>query len=345
MKHDRFEDRMEGILTEEQIQERNVAGASHRIVAIGDGDRFLGGGNEKLGFRAKDIAKPAFISSVRGRVEELMGADLENHILFRHLRPNQMTPLANEAIYWDIGIRAGQPRLSEKGAQAIIGCYEELCKLPREVHENFPLYLEGYSLGHATRSAIYTALLAKKWGNGNMISEEEAGRAGFLHDLGKMHPVVQKLVKSPNRLTDREYGQVKMHPIIGATIWNELNGKALSMAPGKNSHLMIHDGMLEHHARPDGKGYPSYVRSDGLTEIGKMIAVADSFDAMTSMRSYKGLEKEDQIEYAYEELRRCGGLPWNPEKTKFKDPEGQFNPHLVRLFLELGPKPVFFKKK
>ncbi|MBI5422256.1 HD domain-containing protein [Candidatus Peregrinibacteria bacterium] len=344
VKRDRFADRMEGILVEEQILARDAAGASHRIVASGEAERFLKQGNPKEALRASDHAKPAFFESVREKVDALVRVDLKNHILFRHLEPGQLTPLANEAVFWKIGIREGQPSLSAQCAQTLMECYETICRLPREVHKNYPLYIEGYSLGHATRVGIYTALLAQKLGRQTLVSPEDAGRAGFFHDLGKVHPHVQPLVKSPNRLTDEEYRKVKMHPVIGATIWNELNGKALSMAPGLSPHLVVHDGMLEHHARPDGKGYPPYVKSESVTEIGKLVAVADSFDAMTSMRAYKGINQEDQVEYAYEELRRCSGLPWNAKKTKFQESEGQFDASLVKRFLELEPKPVFLRK-
>lgn len=344
VKRDRFADRMEGILAEEQILARDAAGASHRIIVSGEAERFLAQGNKKEALRASDDARPAFFESVREKVDALIKVDLKNHILFRHLEPGQMTPLANEAIFWNIAGLEGQSSISAKSAQALIECYETLCKLPREVHKNFPLYIEGYSLGHATRVGIYTALLAQKLGKQTLVSPEDAARAGFFHDLGKVHPHVQPLVKSPNRLTDEEYKKVKMHPVIGATIWNELNGKALSMAPGLSPHLIVHDGMLEHHARPDGKGYPPYVKSESVTEIGKLVAVADSFDAMTSMRAYKGVNEDDQVEYAYEELKRCSGLPWNANKTRFKESEGQFDTSLVKLFLQMGLRPTFFKK-
>lgn len=345
LKYDRFGDRMGGILTEEQILERDAAGASHRIVAKGEGERFLTHANQNEALRASDDAKPTFFESVRKKVDALIKVDIKSHILFRHLESGQRTPLANEAIFWDIQIGKGQPPLSAKCAQTLIESYETLCGLPQEVHKRYPLYIEKYLLGHATRVGVYTALLTQKLGKKSFLSPEDAGRAGFFHDLGKVHPHIHPLVKFPGNLTEEEYKKVKLHPVIGATIWNELNGKALSMAPGKNPHLVVHDGILEHHARPDGKGYPPYVRPENVSEIGRLIAVADSFDAMTSPRKYNDTTVEGRIEYATEELKRCSGLSWDSKKTKHKEPERQFDPRLTALFLELDPKPVFLKKK
>ena len=111
----RFEDRMKdcvakGTLEEAKIIERDSAGAAHRIIAMGEGPAFLANGKNRHLLRESDWDRPEFIKEVRRKIEGLMNADLENHVLLSHLEKGQSTPMAEEALFWDIQIpKGGKP--------------------------------------------------------------------------------------------------------------------------------------------------------------------------------------------------------------------------------------------
>lgn len=334
---ERFSDRMKGILSLRQILERDSAGASHRIVTQEGGDHFLKKPDDHL--RRGDDLTGGFFDLVRKKVERLSKVNLKENVLFRHLERGQATPLAEEALYWDIRLPQGHPGLEPKAAKALFDAYDFLHSLPREAHQFFPVFLEGYSVGHGTRVGIYSALLAQRLGDEN-LPPEVAAQAGFFHDIGKAHPAINQLVSLPRILAKSEYERVKFHPVIGALAWANFLLSKIAPKTDIKTLLQMHDGILEHHVRPDGLGYPSFIEPFRSSLVARVIAVADGFDAMTSHRKYQQ-HLNFTIDYAREELKRCAGLPWNKEKTRGKRSEEQFNPKLVQMFLELDPRPVF----
>ena len=131
-----------------------------------------------------------------------------------------------------------------------------------------------YTRGHSSRVAEYSRQISRKYG----YSEEQQNNIymmGLLHDVGKI-AIPDVIINKPGRLTDEEFEIIKTHPTAG---WQIL--KNISDFP----ELAI--GAKWHHERYDGKGYPDRLSGKDIPEQARIIAVADTYDAMTSNRSYR----------------------------------------------------------
>ena len=136
--------------------------------------------------------------------------------------------------------------------------------------------------------------------------------AGLMHDIGKMG-IDEKILNKPQELSSDEWKEMRRHPEIGYRILSS-----------SNDFSEISEYVLKHHERWDGKGYPGGFRGEEISLQSRIIAVADSYDAMTSDRPYrKGLS----VEEAVKEINRCSGT--------------QFDPYIVEIFTE----KVLKKKK
>lgn len=154
-----------------------------------------------------------------------------------------------------------------------------------------------YTKGHSVRVAIYSKRLAQKLG----MDEKEQERIyhiGLLHDIGKIGIPVSILTK-PGRLTDEEFEIIKRHPAMGSTIM-----KDFSSIPG------VQYGIRYHHERYDGKGYNEGLSGIDIPLEGRIICVADSYDAMSSRRCYRNSLSYDFI---LDELRRNSGTQFDPD--------------------------------
>jgi HD-GYP domain-containing protein (c-di-GMP phosphodiesterase class II) len=120
---------------------------------------------------------------------------------------------------------------------------------------------------------------------------------GYLHDLGKLRVPVRILAKV-GRLTDEEFARVRAHPTDGARI--------LAGIPPLR-HLTT--GARYHPARWDGGGYPEGLRGEHIPLVGQILAVVDSYDAMTSQRAYRDSRSHGD---AVEEVARCSGVHFSP---------------------------------
>ena len=121
--------------------------------------------------------------------------------------------------------------------------------------------------------------------------------AGILHDIGKIG-IQEDVLRKPVGLTDAEYAHIQQHPSMGYKILADI--KQLSD---------VLPAVLHHHERWDGRGYPDGLAGEAIPEIARIIAVADSYDAMTSTRPYRdgmALERVNQI------FRQDGGRHWDP---------------------------------
>lgn len=150
---------------------------------------------------------------------------------------------------------------------------------------------DSYTRGHSQRVAEYTKYIAQKAG----YSEEDSNHFSYIalmHDIGKFY-IPDEILKKEGKLTQEEYEIVKTHTIKGAQMlkdYKSLDG--------------VVDGVKYHHERYDGKGYPEGLKGKNIPVIGRMICVADSFDAMNSIRCYRGkLDKE----YILKELEENKG--------------------------------------
>ncbi|MBK5211814.1 MAG: diguanylate cyclase [Coriobacteriia bacterium] len=125
--------------------------------------------------------------------------------------------------------------------------------------------------------------------------------AGLIHDIGKME-IDEKILNKPGKLSKDEWEKKQRHPEIGYRILS-----AVIKFP------LIAEDILEHHERWDGKGYPRGLKGEEISLPSRIIAVADSYDAMTSDRTYdKTLSEEEAIN----EIMRCSGTQFDPDVAK-----------------------------
>ena len=162
-----------------------------------------------------------------------------------------------------------------------------------------------YTRGHSDRVSEYSVLIGEKLG----LPEDQIKTlriGGLFHDIGKIG-IPDSILLKPDKLSDDEYSQIKNHPSIGAHI--------LGSAEIFKDIIPI---VKHHHERYDGNGYPSRLKGEEIPYIARIAAVADTFDAMTSRRSYRG---PIDIEQVKEEIKRCEGT--------------QFDPQIAEVFLDI----------
>ena len=142
---------------------------------------------------------------------------------------------------------------------------------------------DSYTGGHCERVNKYAILIAKEYGLASEVISN-ISYAALLHDIGKIG-VSEKIITKDGRLSDFEFEEMKKHPKLGYEIIKNVN---FLKAAG--------DAILHHHERVDGTGYPDGLKDKEISIEAKVISLSDSFDAMTSDRSYrKALKKEEVI--------------------------------------------------
>lgn len=154
-----------------------------------------------------------------------------------------------------------------------------------------------YTHGHSTRVADYSVKIARALGK----SEEDVQKvyyAALLHDVGKIG-VSDTIINKDGKLTDEEFAQIKLHTVHGNKILSRIS---------ESPYLSI--GAHYHHERYDGRGYPTGLKGEDIPEIARIIAVADSYDAMTSKRSYRDPLPQQKVR---EELFKGVGTQFDPE--------------------------------
>ncbi len=158
---------------------------------------------------------------------------------------------------------------------------------------------------HVNRVADYARELA--WAMDLPESQvDDIQLAAIIHDIGKV-TVPNSVLNKPGKLTSEEWAIMKTHPRVGADI----------ISTTKLSNMVI-DGVLYHHERFDGSGYPEGLIGEQIPLAGRILAVVDAYDAMTSDRPYhKGLAMDQALEI----LQQGAGI--------------QFDPKIVAVFLNL----------
>ena len=154
-----------------------------------------------------------------------------------------------------------------------------------------------YTRGHSQRVTTYSLAIAK----GLNMSKEDRNMlqyAALLHDIGKIN-IKDSILNKPDKLSEEEFSEMQRHPEYGAKI----------MEPVKRFSSLL-PYMYYHHEKFAGEGYPFHLRGEEIPLIARIIAVADSFDAITSDRPYR---KGKPISYAIEELKKCSGTQFDPE--------------------------------
>ncbi len=154
-----------------------------------------------------------------------------------------------------------------------------------------------YTRGHSDRVSEFSVLIGEKLG----LSEEQIKIlriGGLFHDIGKIG-IPDSILLKTDKLSDDEYSEIKNHPSIGAHI--------LGAASIFKDIIPI---VKHHHERFDGRGYPSGLQGEEIPFLARIAAVADTFDAMTSKRSYRDAL---DIQYVKDEIQRCKGTQFDPQ--------------------------------
>jgi len=162
-----------------------------------------------------------------------------------------------------------------------------------------------YTRGHSDRVSEYSVLIGKYLG----LSDDELHTlkiGGLFHDIGKIG-IPDSILLKPGKLTPDEYSEIKNHPAIGVHI--------LSNAAIFSNIIPI---VKHHHERYDGLGYPSKLKGDDIPYLARIAAVADTFDAMTSRRTYRDSLDLSIVKEEIEKNRRI-----------------QFDPQIADVFLDI----------
>lgn len=157
-----------------------------------------------------------------------------------------------------------------------------------------------YTRGHSDRVSEYSVLIGKYLG----LPEADLNTlriGGLFHDIGKIG-IPDSILLKESKLTDDEYSQIKNHPSIGAHI--------LCNAEVFQDIIPI---VKHHHERFDGTGYPGKLKGNDIPYLARIAAVADTFDAMTSRRTYRDPLSLDVVKA---EIERCSGTQFDPEIAK-----------------------------
>lgn len=154
-----------------------------------------------------------------------------------------------------------------------------------------------YTRGHSERVGFLTARIAEELG-WPAAQVERAHLSGILHDVGKIG-VREDVLSKAGKLTDDEYDEIKRHPVIGYDILRDIPPMA-----------DILPGVLHHHERIDGRGYPDGLNGSSIPLLARVIAVADGFDAMSSDRAYRVKMPRSKV---LDILRECAGSQWDAE--------------------------------
>lgn len=162
-----------------------------------------------------------------------------------------------------------------------------------------------YTRGHSKRVAEYAALIAEKLG-WSLNEIENLKICAYLHDIGRIG-VPDQILNKPEKLSESEFNLVKQHTLIGANIL-----KDITFVP----HLV--EVTKSHHEHYDGTGYPEGLSETNIDAYARVVAVADSFDAMNSRRIYRNPMSLDKI-----------------RKELLNNAGHQFDPEIVKVFVEL----------
>ncbi|GIO09787.1 hypothetical protein J31TS6_58150 [Brevibacillus reuszeri] len=175
-----------------------------------------------------------------------------------------------------------------------------------------------YTAGHTERVTHYALIIYDHMDpiDCQTFSRNDLRYASLMHDIGKVAIPDDVLLKN-GRLTEEEYERMKQHSSIGADIVEQIESLA-----------HVSPGVRHHHERWDGQGYPDRLKGEEIPLIGRILAVADTFDAMTSTRSYR---KAMTATEAVEEILRGS--------------QSQFDPKIVNVFQQAYDKGAFQVKQ
>jgi putative nucleotidyltransferase with HDIG domain len=172
-----------------------------------------------------------------------------------------------------------------------------------------------YTAGHSRRVMEYSKSIGQRM-KLDKQDIEDLKRSALLHDIGKIG-IPDIVLKKKTKLTDEEYAIIKSHPETGAAILKNIKSF---------KHLV--PAVYHHHEQFNGEGYPDSVKGAAIPLHARIISIADTFDAMTSSRSYRSALS---FRKALSELERCKGT--------------QFDPDITDIFIDiLQESPYYFSR-
>lgn len=167
-----------------------------------------------------------------------------------------------------------------------------------------------YTQGHSIRVAKYSREIARRMGK-NEDEQNKIYTSALLHDVGKIR-IPDGIINKPGKLTDEEFTYIKLHTVSGYGILKDISGDRMPAVCARH-----------HHERYDGRGYPSGIAGKEIPEYARIIAVADSYDAMASNRSYRQ------------------ALPQEVVRSEIENGKGvQFDPDIADIMLEIIDEDV-----
>ena len=179
----------------------------------------------------------------------------------------------------------------------------ELAQTNRELLELMVKSIEArdpYTSGHSRRVKEYAVHIARLIGLSS-VDVEKIGTAALLHDVGKIYDKYAPILLKQDRLTPQEWAIIKEHPNDGANLIATMT-RLRELVPA----------VRHHHENWDGTGYPEGLKGDKIPLASRVIMFADTFDAMTTKRPYRGPMGEEEVR---SELIRCRGRQFDPEIT------------------------------
>ena len=154
-----------------------------------------------------------------------------------------------------------------------------------------------YTRDHVDRVMAYAMILAEELGwQDKQLEQLRFG--SILHDIGKIH-IRETILRKQGRLTDEEWEEIKRHPLTGFEM--------IKGIPFLTPALPV---VRHHHERWDGHGYPDGLEKDDIPLAARIVAVSDSFDAMTTSRPYRAARAPQD---AYEEILSNAGTQFDPQ--------------------------------
>ena len=235
--------------------------------------------------RPEWVTIPFLFLSARGEKEDILtGKDLgaDDYLV---------KPLTRDELVTAVRARLARSR------QVRVAQLQQAYEASLSVLSNAIEVRDQYTRDHVDRVMAYALILAEELGwKGNQLEQLRFG--SILHDIGKIH-IRETTLRKTGPLTDEEWKEIKAHPITGFEMIKGI--PYLSPAVPVVRH---------HHERWDGGGYPDGLEEEDIPLAARIVAVSDSFDAMTTSRPYRAARS---LEDAYEEIMRNSGSQFDPE--------------------------------
>ncbi|HZH89903.1 MAG TPA: HD domain-containing phosphohydrolase [Pyrinomonadaceae bacterium] len=218
----------------------------------------------------------------------------------------------------------------ERRAEETRGLYDDLRTIYRDTVRAFAAAIDckdKYTQGHSERVGKYSEIIAREMG-WNEEQVEGIAVAGYLHDIGKL-VVERDIINAPYKIDAKQSSELNRHPAAGYEI----------LAPIKHPYADIPLMAKYHHERIDGRGYPEGLTGDQIPPGAKIVAVADSFDAMTTDRTYKRRKVFTEV---IEDFRKNAGKQFEPEvvaalcRAMLKEVNGEAKERLMMKLLGKG---------